>query len=269
MSKSQTEIYSYGPLALLICLCSLGAWSLCFLQDDAFISFRYAKNLVDGYGLVYNPGEWVEGYSNFLWTLILSAVMWCGIEPGFAAQFIGILFFVAHLFLIARLGRELKLSEVSILCAVAAVGLNYSFAAYATGGLETSLHSFLISSLALMCLRTLRANAGGEREGNLVAIGALTSLALLARMDSAIFVLSLAGPIVLKLATQTKFLRKMSILASLPIMTLVVWSAWRHWMYGGWLPNTFYVKLASNTSFARGGAFLGLFFLRIFFICHS
>jgi arabinofuranosyltransferase len=40
------------------------------LQDDAFISFRYARNLAGGAGLVYNPGERVEGYTNFLWTLL-------------------------------------------------------------------------------------------------------------------------------------------------------------------------------------------------------
>ncbi|MGB7063098.1 MAG: hypothetical protein WBF13_12190, partial [Candidatus Zixiibacteriota bacterium] len=43
-----------------------------FVCDDAFISFRYAKNFVEGHGLVYNIGEKVEGYSNFLWTLLLS-----------------------------------------------------------------------------------------------------------------------------------------------------------------------------------------------------
>lgn len=37
-----------------------------FLTDDAFISFRYARNLLEGHGLVFNPGEYVEGYSNFL-----------------------------------------------------------------------------------------------------------------------------------------------------------------------------------------------------------
>ena len=42
------------------------------LIDDAFISFRYAANLVDGHGLVFNHGERVEGYTNLLWVLILS-----------------------------------------------------------------------------------------------------------------------------------------------------------------------------------------------------
>src|SRR5438552_16124392 len=47
----------------------LRAVQLAWTSDDAYISFRYARNLVDGLGLVYNAGERVEGYSNFLWTL--------------------------------------------------------------------------------------------------------------------------------------------------------------------------------------------------------
>lgn len=49
-------------LGLAACELALG---LC-VQEDAFISFRYARNLVDGHGLVFNPGERVEGYTNFL-----------------------------------------------------------------------------------------------------------------------------------------------------------------------------------------------------------
>jgi hypothetical protein len=29
--------------------------------DDAYISLRYARNLIDAHGLVFNPGERVEG----------------------------------------------------------------------------------------------------------------------------------------------------------------------------------------------------------------
>ena len=50
-----------------------------FLTDDVFISVRYAAHLVRGHGLVYNVGEHVEGYTNFLWTLLLTpplAVGW-------------------------------------------------------------------------------------------------------------------------------------------------------------------------------------------------
>ena len=40
--------------------------------DDSFISYRYAANLAAGHGLVFNHGEWVEGYSNPMWVLILA-----------------------------------------------------------------------------------------------------------------------------------------------------------------------------------------------------
>ena len=52
---------------------SVLSWAWPMKLDDAFISFRYARNLVEGAGLVWNPGEPpVEGYSNFLWVLLLA-----------------------------------------------------------------------------------------------------------------------------------------------------------------------------------------------------
>lgn len=56
------------------------AWP--FITDDAFISLRYAQNLVDGHGLVFNPGgERVEGYSNFLIVLVAAGAKTIGIDP--------------------------------------------------------------------------------------------------------------------------------------------------------------------------------------------
>jgi arabinofuranosyltransferase len=37
-----------------------------------FIPFRYAENIVEGKGFVFNPYEKVEVYSSFFWTLLLS-----------------------------------------------------------------------------------------------------------------------------------------------------------------------------------------------------
>jgi arabinofuranosyltransferase len=41
-------------------------------SDDAYISYRYARNLAFGHGLAFNPGERVEGYSNLLYVLLLT-----------------------------------------------------------------------------------------------------------------------------------------------------------------------------------------------------
>ena len=60
---------------LLAALCAGAvAWALHlgWLADDAFISFRYSRNWANGEGLVYNAGERVEGYTNFLWVAVLT-----------------------------------------------------------------------------------------------------------------------------------------------------------------------------------------------------
>src|SRR5436190_24091094 len=69
---------------------ALMAWysaSMRWQCDDAFISFRYVWHLVNGHGLVFNPGERVEGYTNFLWVLELAAVWrWLGVPPEVACD---------------------------------------------------------------------------------------------------------------------------------------------------------------------------------------
>ena len=42
------------------------------VTDDALVSFRYAQNIADGNGPVFNPGERVEGYTNFLWLVLIA-----------------------------------------------------------------------------------------------------------------------------------------------------------------------------------------------------
>ena len=55
----------------MICAWSLiDAWRLRWLSDDAFISFRYAQNLVEGQGLVFNAGERVETNTSTIWTSV-------------------------------------------------------------------------------------------------------------------------------------------------------------------------------------------------------
>ena len=63
-----------------------------WVDDDAFISFRYARNLAEGNGLVFNTGERVEGYSNFLWTVVMAGCHKLGFDLPSAARLLGALF---------------------------------------------------------------------------------------------------------------------------------------------------------------------------------
>src|ERR1700733_14661069 len=60
-----------------------------FTIDDAYISFRYARNLAHGLGLVYNAGEHIEGYTNFFWTVLLAVGVKVGLDPVLLAKVLG------------------------------------------------------------------------------------------------------------------------------------------------------------------------------------
>ena len=72
-----------------------------FVQDDAFISFRYAKNLADGVGLVWNVGERVEGYTNFLWTVLMAPSFKIGVDVVVWSWALSIACFAAVLLMIS------------------------------------------------------------------------------------------------------------------------------------------------------------------------
>jgi len=57
----------FGILALLFTLMYMN-----FAPDDAYITYRYARNIALGRGFVYNPGEWVLGTTTPLYTVVLA-----------------------------------------------------------------------------------------------------------------------------------------------------------------------------------------------------
>ncbi len=112
--------------------------------DDAFITFRYARNLAHGDGLVFNLGERVEGVTSLSWTLLLAAVetLRLPVEP--AAFLLGVAFALLALREAYLLGRGLGASAGACLAAVALVAVHGRFWLVAGNGLEGGLFAFLV-----------------------------------------------------------------------------------------------------------------------------
>ena len=88
MKTNSLALAAYLPWLVVLGWLSSVAWFLC---DDAFISFRYVRNLLSGHGLVFNPGEYVEGYTNFLWILELAAIWGIfGVRPEHGAPWLSV-----------------------------------------------------------------------------------------------------------------------------------------------------------------------------------
>jgi hypothetical protein len=122
--------------------------------DDAFISLRYATNWARGEGLTFNPGEVVEGYTNFLEVAILAVAIRLGVEPVMAMTMIGwislgLLVGVFTVFTLRHLvpDRPLVAATMSVVAM-----LNPVLLSWASSGMESLLYAALLFAAAAAIL---------------------------------------------------------------------------------------------------------------------
>ena len=244
------------------------AWYHRFMQDDAFISFRYAENLLRGYGLVWNPGERVEGYSNFLWTLMIAGGMYFGFDPVPWSQLLGLVSFMFSLWLTFRIAWSCFGSRFIACMTVFLLGWNFTFHSFATGGLETQFQTFLFLA---MIYGFVRMKNGEEPTGRWLLFFSLASAcAIMTRLDSLIISGLFGGYLAFQILRLEKDKRRrhfhLFVLILPQIGVLVPWIVWKQWYYGGILPNPFYLKTVS----AFSGYFLhGLRYIVLFLISYG
>ncbi|MCH7889159.1 MAG: hypothetical protein IIA00_07755 [Proteobacteria bacterium] len=152
MNARRTELLLMGALGLMGVALLFHIHHYNFLSDDAYINFRYMRNLARGDGLVYNVGERVEGYVDFLWILLCGGLMKLGIAPETSSRVITVACSLGVLVLTYLLGRRLSDGRgVVLLLAPAFLVANRTFAAWGTSGLE--------ATTSWPCLRKYSRNA--------------------------------------------------------------------------------------------------------------
>ncbi len=251
-------------LAILLAVHLASVLHYYFVCDDAFISFRYLTNWLAGNGLVYNIGERVEGYTNFLWILVLAPFAKAGISAENAAPVLSIIFSFALVLLVFAFPYLISYPDKpyrkyplwALLIAPLLLAVNRSYGIWATGGLETRMFSFLVFAGLVLTMRAVF--RGGARP--LILAGAVFGLAKMARPDAML----LAETAFALYFISVKWLGKpvswrgLILGALLPYGVLLVHIAWRLSFYGQFLPNTYYVKV-NQSWFSMGGWYLWMF----------
>ena len=234
---------------------TLRALHFSWVCDDAYLSFRYARNLTRGMGLVFNAGERVEGYTNFLWTLWCALGLRLGVTPETWSVLWGVACFTASLMLLCVFTLWRRRETGSFLLPVAAMlaASHRDWAIYATSGLEASLLCLLaVGGYLLLVLRPLA-------PARAAAAGAELGLASLTRPDGILFA-ALGGLFVLWTARP-----RWRVALAYAIPFLAVWLPWMMWKlgyYGDVFPNTYYAKSAYLPWYEQGLVYLGLYFMK-------
>jgi arabinofuranosyltransferase len=245
------SLFTGGLLALLAG--GLASVFLPFTVDDAFITFRYARNLSTGLGPVFNPGERVEGYTSFLWMLLLSLGHRLHLDPIPLSKLLGLISTLATMgiviwsaWLVSEHPRRVGFVAGFGLALCADVALS------SVAGLETTFFMLWISAAVARSLWE-------EQSESLPWSAVLFALAGLTRPEGlAFFALYLVYQV---LIARRKL--KHVLLASLFFLVLVGphW-AWRLAFYGQALPNTYYAKMVPlPVRFLRGCVYIVHFFV--------
>ncbi len=245
LGSSPAARWRWPALALLFAVALFGALQLSFLCDDAYITFRYVRNAYEGHGLVWNRAPFlpVEGYTGFLWALLLWACWGAfGVEPPDVANALslgfGVLEFGVLAFAALRLRRRdgARAGDAVAVLLLAAIVANRTYLQWWTSGLETALFNVAFVGWALLAFGPL------QSARRLAAWALCATLAALTRPDGLLLVAA-TGAVGGLLGLRRQLPWRSVAVGLLPLLATIAHVAWRKAFYGEWLPNTYFAKV--------------------------
>jgi hypothetical protein len=227
------------------------------LTDDAFISLRYLANLLAGDGLVYNPGERVWGFTNFLWMALLAPGIAAGLDPLVCARGLGVAATLGLLVMVGMGPRSGRVGERAWNPAGAALlASSGPFLLQAWSGLETAFFSLLL-------LISLRLHARARERGGWagVAAGLAAALATLTRPEgSFLFGLLLVDSCLERRSSAAPLPRRLGALLLGFAPLFLVYETGMAGYYGALYPNSIDAKVSlSQEQIRRGLHYAGVF----------
>ncbi|MGB3977300.1 MAG: hypothetical protein WBM02_08020 [bacterium] len=218
--------------------------------DDAFISFRYAENLAVGNGLVFNPGERVEGYTNFLWILLLALVRPL-VEPVLASKILGALCSCLLIIFFARYYRRFHPEIFGF--PILYLALDPGLITWSVRGLETTMFTLFIW-LAYQTAMTASIKRNDTSAG---LAGSMAAFAVLTRPEGVLTHLFFPLLVLLQKPREHSIFKRISYFFIGSLTLMLPYLIWKWCYFGDILPNTFYAKTGGGFSvFWRGLAYI-------------
>ncbi len=217
------------------------------LVDDSYIFLRYAHNIAEGHGPVFNIGERVEGFSSPLWTFLLGGLgaIFADLERVAVAAGLacGIGAVVILLRATLRDARPVPLADAVVLALGLASGP--SLVLWSVSGMDAPLFVLLVSASLVSILNDLRLPALSARTATLLF------LATLARPEG-VLLAAYAGLFFLFRRQRVRVLSGYGLAIGAMVLA-------RYFYYDAWLPNTYHAKVTFPLlhRLTEGAAYLG------------
>ena len=219
---------------------SLLTYRFWYNVDDAFISFRYAKNWAMGYGPRYNlgPQQPEEGYSNFLWVVVCTFIEYLELDIPFWAPMLGFACGSLLLYLVFRtLRRDFGMGLGVAFSITLGLGLFPPYALWSTGGVGTM--AFALSTFATAYFLVLRPVGIEPYRGALAGV----AMALLRTEGIAWALLIALMSIVTRRMRGGAVWRPVAVYVAIVGTAFSVYFAWRYSYYQLLFPNPVYAKV--------------------------
>lgn len=208
--------------------------------DDAFITFSSSKNLALGHGPVYSHGVRVEGYSTFLWMVLvaLPLIVTRGAAPLTMARVMGVPFVVLLGWAVYRLARSFGASSLVASVCVLLLSFNTDLAVSYLMGMETLPYVALVVFAFAATVQSF----AEPRWQKWAAWGGLC--VALMRIDGFVPWGTMLGWSFLRVFSRgdARSIRRFIRTFAPPVAVYILWFMWRWHYYGLFLPSTYYAK---------------------------
>lgn len=215
-----------------------------FYHDDSYITLRYARNFIDGSGIVWNQNEYVQGYTNFFYLILISFFGRLGLDLVLASRIIGVIALVCLPAILIFFGTAVDEKPRRPLWHLAGILVMTSapMLVWSIGGLEGTLFSLLVASGCLLFLLALNKFTP---YWFYAASGCSFGLSFLTRPDGIVFIFITFVFLCAKLRRRPQtYLNIIAFSAPLAIV-IIPYVIWQYTYYGDFVPNTFYAKMGT------------------------
>lgn len=213
-----------------------------FYHDDSYITLRYARNFLEGSGIVWNPGEYVQGYTNFLFLILTSLFGWLGLDLVLASRIIGVIALVCLPASLILFGAAVDGKPLRPLWHLAAILVMTSapMLVWSIGGLEGTLFSLLVTTGCFLFLLALNKST---QFWLYAASGCSFGLSFLTRPDGIVFIFISFLFLFTKLPKERPQAYRNIVAFATPLAIIIIpYVIWQFTYYGDFVPNTFYAK---------------------------